>query len=333
MSGQPEQGFENRYLCKNGSVVDMLWSAHWSDAEKSMFCVARDITERKRGDEERRSTEERTRLIINTAYDAYVAMNAEGRITDWNRAAETIFGWSRDEAVGQPLHQMIIPQQYREAHQRGLQHFLATGEGPALNTPFEIMALHRDGHEFPVELTISPIRWGETYIFSAFLRDITERQQAEEKLQQSEIRLTAAQALAHMGSWEWDIAADKILWSDEMYRIFGLTPQEFQITYDAYPKYVYPEDRTLVQETVARTLEEKGSFAYDHRIVRPDGTVRVIHGRGEIILDGSGQTQKMVESVQDITESKQVEQELQRAKEVAEEASLAKSQFISQHEP
>ncbi len=129
-------------------------------------------------------SEERIRLIIGTALDAVITMDARGVTTDWSSQAEKAFGWSRDEAVGRSLAELIIPVQHREAHERGLARFLKTGEGPVLNTRIEITAVHKDGHELPVELAISPIRRGGSWEFCAFVRDITERKRAEAELQQ-----------------------------------------------------------------------------------------------------------------------------------------------------
>ena len=129
-----------------------------------------------------RKSEAHTRRIVETALDAFIGMDAAGVITDWNVQAEQMFGWLRHEAIGQPLSVTIIPAQHREAHERGLRHFLATGEGPILNTRIEITACHRDGHEIPIELAISPaLGKGGAYTFSAFVRDISVRKQTEEQ--------------------------------------------------------------------------------------------------------------------------------------------------------
>jgi len=120
--------------------------------------------------------------IIETALDAFVEMDSEGLITNWNARAETTFGWSRAEAIGQPLAQMIVPCRYRDAHTQGLRHFLLTGAGEMLNRRIEITALHRNGSEFPIELAISPILWGHQRLFAAFVRDVTERKRAEQAL-------------------------------------------------------------------------------------------------------------------------------------------------------
>ena len=129
-----------------------------------------------------RKSEAHTRRIVEMALDGFIGMDAAGVITDWNAQAERIFGWPRQEAVGRFLSVTIVPPQHREAHERGLRRFLATGEGPMLNTRVEIAGCHRDGHEIPIELAISPaMGQGGAYTFSAFVRDISARKQTEEQ--------------------------------------------------------------------------------------------------------------------------------------------------------
>jgi PAS domain S-box-containing protein len=130
---------------------------------------------------ELRQKERETRQIVDSAHDAFVAMDETGRIVDWNPRAEAIFGWTRAEALGRTLADTIIPPRHRQAHRAGLARFLATGEGPALNRRIEVEALHRDGREFPAELTISALHDGESCRFNAFVQDITERKQAHER--------------------------------------------------------------------------------------------------------------------------------------------------------
>ncbi|HMC30164.1 MAG TPA: PAS domain S-box protein [Candidatus Angelobacter sp.] len=129
-----------------------------------------------------RESEEHTRQIVSAATDAFISIDASGAITDWNPKAEEIFGWSKAEAVGQPLHATIIPPQYRDAHLRGMAHLRATGEGPVLNTRLELSALHRDGREFPIELSITRVYRGGKVFFNAFLHDISKRKHAEEEI-------------------------------------------------------------------------------------------------------------------------------------------------------
>jgi PAS domain S-box-containing protein len=127
-------------------------------------------------------SQERNRVIVDTALDAVISMDAAGIITDWNAQAANIFGWQREEALGHRVSETVIPSRDRETHEQGLRHFLETGEGAILNRRIEMLACHRDGHEFPVEITISPARLGDAYIFSAFVRDITARKRTERQL-------------------------------------------------------------------------------------------------------------------------------------------------------
>ena len=112
--------------------------------EQLIYGSARDLTERKEIEESLRQSEEWNRSIIASAHDAFVSIDANGHIKDWNNQAEKIFGWTRAEAIGRYLHETIIPPQYRESHIRGMQHFKATGEGPVLSKTLELSALHRN---------------------------------------------------------------------------------------------------------------------------------------------------------------------------------------------
>ena len=127
-------------------------------------------------------SEERTRSIVNTALDAIVVMDEQGRITEWNPQAEQILGWTKHEVIGRKLSDTIVPPQYREAHNQGLQHYLATGEGPAMGKRLEITALRSDGTEFVIELAITPLKLASGTIFSGFIRDISEKRKWDEKL-------------------------------------------------------------------------------------------------------------------------------------------------------
>lgn len=127
-------------------------------------------------------SQERNRAIVDTALDGVITIDAAGIVTEWNAQATAIFGWARDEVMGKLLAETIIPERDREAHAQGIREYLQSGIGPVLNRRIEIAARHRDGHEFPVELAVSPARIGETYIFSAFVRDITDRRRDERRL-------------------------------------------------------------------------------------------------------------------------------------------------------
>ncbi len=133
----------------------------------------------------KQQAEENTRLIVDNAFDAIITMDQDGTVTSWNPQAEAIFGWKQSDILGQRVVDTIIPSAYRRAHEKGLEHFLETGEGNIFNMQLQITAVHRDGHEFPIELAISPAKRGKSYFFIAIIRDITERKKYEEQIKSS----------------------------------------------------------------------------------------------------------------------------------------------------
>jgi signal transduction histidine kinase len=137
---------------------------------------------------------------------------------------------------------------------------------------------------------------------------ISERDAAAESLRQAAVGLAEAQALAHIGSWEWEIAGDRVTWSDELYRIYDLQPERGELNYDAYLARIHPSDRDAVRATVERALAEGGAFEVTHRIVLEDGAERVVEGRGRVIVDRTGHAVRMVGTTQDVTEQHHVDE-------------------------
>jgi two-component system, cell cycle sensor histidine kinase and response regulator CckA len=127
-------------------------------------------------------SQERNRAIVDNAFDGVITIDSTGIVTDWNAQATAIFGWSREDALGRALSETIIPERDRQAHEHGIREFLRTGAGAILNRRIEIVAQHRDGRELPVEVAMSPAKIGDAYIFSAFIRDITDRRRAEQRV-------------------------------------------------------------------------------------------------------------------------------------------------------
>lgn len=133
--------------------------------------------------------------FLESALDAVIGMNSKGNIIYWNKQAEVITGWSRTEVLGRKMSTIIIPEEYRLSHERGLKNFLETGVGPILGKHIEIIALRKNGETFPVELTVTPIKSDDDYIFSAFVRDISERKKIEsEKIEEKEKLARALQS-------------------------------------------------------------------------------------------------------------------------------------------
>ena len=154
----------------------------------AFVCVAEDITERKAAEEALRQSEAHNRLVIETANDAFISVDPDGRIIDWNAQAELTFGWTKQEAVGRPFIDLVVPLERRRASWRGLRHLWTRAEGGVFRERGEFLALHRDSREFTAEIALWPVRQGESLTLNAFIRDISEKKRAEEALQRSEDR-------------------------------------------------------------------------------------------------------------------------------------------------
>jgi PAS domain S-box-containing protein len=179
--------YETVYKTKQGDNIPMLFSGSVitdkDGAINYIVCTASDITERKRAEEALRESEEKYRTITGTAQDAIVMMDEQGDISYWNPAAERIFGYAPEEVIGKELHLLLGPQRYHQAYKKGFKTFRETGRGPALGKTLEFSAIRRDGTEFPIELSVTGIQIKGKRHATGIIRDITERKQAEEKLQ------------------------------------------------------------------------------------------------------------------------------------------------------
>jgi PAS domain S-box-containing protein len=139
--------------------------------------------------------------------------------------------------------------------------------------------------------------------------DIEDRKQAEDKLRHSEVQLAQAQRLAHVGSWDWDLRTSKVTWSDELYRVFGLEPGTTMVAGDAM-SFIHPHDQDLVWSTVKNAVANKERYSFYYRALRPDGTERIVHSRGEVLTDDHGEPIRVFGATQDVTELKRAEEKL-----------------------
>jgi len=180
--------------------------------------------------------------ILGTALDAVIVMDSGGRIADWNEVASQIFGWSRDEAVGAELSELIIPPQFRANHRKGLERYLSTGVGPLLRVRVEVSATRKDGAEFPVELSITPFQLLGKLVFLGFIRDITDRRNAEASLerraQQAKLIYEVVSFAAQTNSF--DSALSKCL--EAVSKLTGWPAGHVYLLTEDEPPLLYPTD-------------------------------------------------------------------------------------------
>ncbi|MHC4165803.1 MAG: PAS domain S-box protein [Planctomycetota bacterium] len=169
-------------------------------------------------------------------------------------------------------------------------------------------ALHKAHAELEMKVKERTVELARTV--EILRKEAEQRMQVEQALRLSESRLVEAQRIAHLGNWDWDILKNTLWWSDEVYRIFGLKPQEFGATNEAFLSSVHPDDREMVREAVNEAVDNHKSYSIDHRVVRPDGTERIVHEQAEVLYDADERSVRMIGTVQDVTESKKAEERI-----------------------
>lgn len=313
-TGEPYDA-EHRVLAADGTYrwlhVRGLPLRDFSGNIVRWYNLLTDIDDRKRAEQELRRSETRKAAILDSALDCIVTIDHQGCITEFNPAAERTFGHRRDEVLGQQLADVIVPPTLRARHRDGLARYLATGETRVLGKRIEMTAVRADGREFPTELAITRIPLDGPPSFTGYLRDITERKQAEEKLRRSEAFLVEAQLLSQVGSFSWQVATDEITWSEQLYRIFGID-RDAPVTFEVIGSRVHPEDLPAFQEQVARSRQDGSDVQLEIRLLMPDRAVKYIHVVAHCRED-SGE-REYIGAVQDVTQRRHSEDVLAKAR-------------------
>ena len=266
-----------------------------------------DISERIRAEAALRDSEARKSAIMASALDAILTIDRAGLIVDFNPAAERMFGWRREAAVGREMAALIIPPALRERHRRGLARCVETGQGVILDTRIEITALRADGTEFPVELTVTAIPGGGTSAFTGFIRDITERKNAEATLRaaQEEQRLLAEAIPQQVWTARPDGVLDYV--NARVVEYFGLDRD--RMIGEGWIEVLHPEDRAATLARWQRAVAGGEPYEVEFRLRRADGAYRWHLGRALPLRDAHGAIVKWFGTNTDITERKLVEEE------------------------
>ncbi len=263
-------------------------------------------------EKELEQTELKYRTVADFTYDWEYWEDPEGTLLYVSPSCARISGYDPEEFCDSPslLRDLILPED-RPAWEQHRKSTLETSKGGEV----QIRIRTRDGEIKWLEHVCQAVQGPDgTFLgFRASNRDVTDRKLVEEKVARREQSLAEAQRIAHLGSWEWDMVFDELFWSDEVYRIFGLRPQEFEATYEAFLSSVHPQDRKAVTGAVERVIADPvQSYNIEHRIVRPDGRERIVHERGEVKVDEKGKPVSMIGTVHDVTEMKTMEAESRR---------------------
>lgn len=264
-----------------------------------------DISDLKQMEDALRRSEERLAKAFHATPDAIVISRmSDGLIYEVNDGWQKLFGHQPAEVIGKTSIDLGIYVQPEDRNE-----IMARLQTNGFLHDFEIEVRRQSGEVRQASLSVELLEIDGVCCWLSILRDITERKQAEQALRESEWRLKRTQEIAHLGSWELDLVNDRLTWSDEVYRIFGLEPQQFAATYEAFLEAVHPDDRIAVDAAYSGSIQAGlDTYEMEHRVIRRStGEIRIVHEKCEHFRDQDGRIVRSIGMVHDITERKLAE--------------------------
>ena len=253
----------------------------------------------------------RLAAIVESSEDAIISKDLSGIITSWNQGAERLFGYTAEEVIGKSIVLLIPPERHDE--EPSILERIRRGQRIE---HYETVRHGKDGKLLHISLTVSPIRDANGNIIGAskIARDITRRKSVEITLRESEQRLRLATQTGKLGVWDWDIMSNRISWSDSLYALHGVGPDQFDGTVEGFAALVHPEDQERVSDSIRRALNEDVPYEIEFRAVRPDGAVAWLFTNATVLRDGDRPV-RMLGATMDISERKRAEEALRQSEE------------------
>jgi two-component system, cell cycle sensor histidine kinase and response regulator CckA len=250
-----------------------------------------------------RESEQRFRALAEAAREA-ILINENGIIREVNTALTQMLGYSRDELLGKNGVDLLLAPESRAAVQESMR-------SPGRGGTSDVVLIAKSGQQLLVESSSEPITYQGRSMRVVTMQDMTGRRAAEAALHESDERLRSAMSAARMGSWEWQIEANTISWSAEMYTIFGASPHTFDGSFEGFIAIVHPDDRARVKQTIEASLQGPSSeFTLEHRLKASDGSLRWVESRGRAFGDSSARAVRMAGTSMDTTRRHELEEQL-----------------------
>jgi diguanylate cyclase (GGDEF)-like protein/PAS domain S-box-containing protein len=316
LSGE-KQSFrhEHRLRCKDGSfkwILDRGMVVNRSEEGQPLRIIGihSDISLRKQVEDDLRFSEERFRVITSSAQDALVMQDAQGNISFWNPAAERLFGYSADEALGRNLHALLTPKRFIPAHQLAFPHFQKTGEGAAIGKTLEFFGQHRDGHEFPIELSLSAVQVQNAWHAIGIVRDISDRKRLE---QEKDAALDLLQKIANRVPgmvYQYRLNPDGShgipYASGAIQDLFGISPDDVRNDASGLFKRIHADDYPSLLASIQQSAQAMSRWSFEFRSNYSDGSVHWLQGNAQPEREADGST-LWHGFISDITERKRDE--------------------------
>jgi PAS domain S-box-containing protein len=303
MREQGKSSFEVRGLKKDGSILykEVTFVANTGSHKefKGWYSFLKDISERKIAEKELLESKIRFEAVFNQTFQYISLLTPEGLLIDSNRVALDFRNADMNEIRGQ-----YFPDRPVWADRNIMADaVIRAAKGEFVRREIEMI---KEGHpSITVDFSIKPIygNSGEILHLLAEGRDISERKHAEREMMKSRRLLAEAEKVAHHGSWEWEVHSNTLIWSDELHRIYDLDPEGPPVTFDKFMSMIMAEDVSRVSEILQRAIQEKNTFSFEHKIIQPSGSIRILFVKGKV-LEEEGQSLKLLGSTLDITEQK-----------------------------
>ena len=254
------------------------------------------------------ASEELFRSIVEAAPSGFLMVNPKGEIVLSNSEIEQIFGYTREELIGQSID-ILVPAEYRHDHPEYRQAYMRHPSTRAMGKRRDLYGVRKDGRRVPVEVGLNPVTTQEGQFVLASVIDVTERKRAEEALRQSEARLNEAQRLAHLGGWELNLDDSAMAWSNETFNILEIDRNTQAASYEAFIAAIHPEDRDNIVNAFQASVLNQTLYEVVHRLQMTDGRIKYVRERGETQYE-DGTPVRTLGTIQDITALKQAEDAL-----------------------
>lgn len=321
--GRNSYDIEHRIIRRDSGEIRFIYEKceHMRDATGRMIRsvgMVQDITERKKAELDLRASEEKIQNIMQHSRSVFYSHTPNHILTYVSPQSRDLLDCEPEEAMGR-WQQFLSDNPFNEGCVQATERAIHTGKR---QPPYELELITPKGRRVWVLVDESPVvKDGQTVGIVGSLTDITERKLAEKALRERESLLDQTQSISHVGSWELDLLTNRVTWSDEVHRIFGVGITEFKATYEAFLDTVHPEDRLMVEETYSESLRKKlHVYEMEFRIIRPTtGDIRYVHIKCEHIQNSAQEIVRSVGMVQDITERKKAEAALKASERFTQE--------------
>ncbi len=310
--GHESKIFEWQIRKKNGTIafVEVSLQKTVIEDKEVVILIGREIGERKKAEKELLQQKTLLESIFNSVPDAMVIADTNRRIILSNPGVTKVFGYTSEEILGQETK--IFYESDEEFERQGKLRFNLSAEEKI--EPYEVQYKRINGETFPAETigTIIRTKDGEMVGFMELMRDISARKAAVEAIRKNEELLKEAQKIAHIGHWELDLIDGQLLWSEEVYSIFGIEKEKFGANYEAFLDLVHPADRAAVDKTYPDSVKNKTPYDTIHRIITKDKKIKYLHEMCRTEYDKTGDPVRSIGTVQDITQLKEAELEKEK---------------------